>query len=181
MPTALPIGRALRRFRRLNGIKQGHAAELLNVSQGSVSRWESEAITPAPCHHERIAAMISAHANSGSDAALRRLILTSTATVHLICDATHKLLAVSPPRAHAWRTDVAAFIGTSLWRFASPEIIDAEAALLETGWHDAPFQSHSFTTGPNGSDVIVIRPGRMRWESIPLADGRVGRLTTAIG
>lgn len=34
----LAIGRAMLRFRRVSGIKQAHIAELLSVSQGSVSR-----------------------------------------------------------------------------------------------------------------------------------------------
>lgn len=51
----LPIGRALRRFRRLNAIKQGHFAELLGVSQASVSRWESGTHEPETIHRRRAA------------------------------------------------------------------------------------------------------------------------------
>ncbi|WP_231420701.1 helix-turn-helix domain-containing protein [Sphingomonas sp. Leaf205] len=85
----LPAGRALHRFRRLNSIKQGHIAELLNVSQGTVSRWESGAHEPEIHHRERIFAMIAARANNDADAALRRLVCSSTMAVHLVCDATH--------------------------------------------------------------------------------------------
>jgi transcriptional regulator with XRE-family HTH domain len=42
----LSLGRALRRFRRLHAIKQTHLAEMLGVSQGSVSRWEAARISP---------------------------------------------------------------------------------------------------------------------------------------
>ena len=31
-----------------------------------------------------------------------------------------------------------------------------------------------------GSDEIPVAPGIMQWETIPLSDGRVGRLTTTI-
>src|SRR3954463_13111635 len=95
----LPIGRALLRFRRLNGIKQEHIAALLSVSQGSVSRWEGGTHIPDAANRDRIAALIAAHADNDGDAALKRLITTSTLAVHLVCDATHRLLAASPSRA----------------------------------------------------------------------------------
>ncbi len=176
----LPVGRALRRFRRLNGMKQSHAAELLNVSQGSVSRWESGKHEPEPDVRDRIATLIAAHADSRTDAALKRLIETSTLPVHLVCDATHQLLVASPARAAGWRADVNTYLGVSLWPYASPEIVAAEATLPESGWFDRPFQCLTFATGTNDSDMIVVRAGVMRWETIPLANGRVGRLTTAV-
>jgi transcriptional regulator with XRE-family HTH domain len=177
----LPSGRALRRFRQLRAIKQGHVAEALGVSQGSVSRWESGTTEPERGHRERIAALIAANAGNDGDAALRRLIATSTLPVHLVCDASHRLLAVSPVRAAAWRADIDAFIDTPLWRFASPEIIAAEDGLADRGWFERPFQRLRFRTGPNDSQVIRVLPSLMQWETILLADGRVGRLTTTVG
>lgn len=174
------IGRSLCRFRRLQGIKQSHLAERLGVSQGSVSRWESGTHTPDPAMQARIEDLIAAGADSRGDAALKRLIATSPLRIHLVCDATHRLLSVSPARARAWRADVGCHIGTSLWRYASPEIIAAEDGLIEKGWFERPFQRLRFHTGPNGSNTIIISAGLMEWESIPLADGRIGRLTTAL-
>ena len=177
----LPIGRALLRFRRLNGIKQGHLAELLSVSQGSVSRWEGGTHAPDERNRDRIAALIAAHADNDGDAALKRLITTSTLAVHLVCDATHSLLAASASRAAAFAGGAAPYLGTSLWRYASPEIVAAEARLAESGWFDRPFQAYSFVTGDNGSEDVPVRPSIVRWETIPLADGRVGRVTTTLG
>jgi transcriptional regulator with XRE-family HTH domain len=181
MISDLPIGRALRRFRRLNGIKQGHVAELLAVSQGSVSRWESGAHEPEGIHRERIVAMIATHSGNKGDAALKRLVSSSALPLHLICDATHRLLAASPMRAASWQVDVGPYLGTSLWRFATPEIVAAEDSLGDRGWFERPWQTLCFETGGNGSDEIPVRPSRMRWETIALSDGRVGRLTTTIG
>lgn len=176
----LPVGRALRRFRRLNGIKQGHVAELLDVSQGSVSRWESGAHEPETCHRDRIVAMIAANANNDADAALRRLVSSSTLAVHLVCDATHRLLAASPSRVASWATSEDKYLGQSLWRFASPEIVVAEAGLRDHGWFERPCQRLQFETGSNDSDIVIVHPSLMQWETVPLSDGRIGRLTTTI-
>lgn len=176
----LSIGLALRRFRRLNAIKQGHAAELLGVSQGSVSRWESGAHDPDVSHREKIAAFIAASTGSDADAALKRLVETSSQEVHLICDATHRLLAASASRAASWNADARTYVGTSLWRFATCEIMLAEERLGETDWFERPFQTLDLRTGGNGSAEIPVRPGRIRWETIPLSGGCTGRLTTTI-
>jgi transcriptional regulator with XRE-family HTH domain len=161
-------------------MKQGHAAELLLVSQGTVSRWESGEIDPDAQHRSRIQALIRANANSDSDAALRRLILSSSQAVHLVCDATHELLAASPARAASWRVEANQYVGTSLWRFASEEIVRAEMSLDGLGWFERPFQEYRFETGDNGSHEIPVRPSLMQWETLPLSDGRVGRLTTTL-
>jgi transcriptional regulator with XRE-family HTH domain len=112
MPAPASLGRNLRRFRRLQGIKQSHLAEMLGVSQGSVSRWESGVHEPDDAAQERISSLIAARADNRGDAALKRLILSSPLRVHLVCDATHRLLAVSPGRALAWRADAGAYLGT---------------------------------------------------------------------
>ena len=180
MPLDLPLGRALRRFRRLNGIKQGHVAELLSVSQAAVSRWESGVHEPEPHQRERIREIIAAKANNNADATLKRLIETSTLPVHLVCDATHRLLAASPERTRSWNGGTEAFIGESLWRFASPEIVVAQDSLQSHGWFERPFQRLQFDTGHNGSDIVTVLPGTLLWETIPLADGRTGRIATTI-
>lgn len=180
MQLDLPVGRALRRFRRLSGMKQSHAAEVLKVSQGTVSRWENGTLAPDPAHRAGIEALIRANVSSDSDAALRRLVLTSSQAVHLVCDATHELLAASPARGASWRTDPNRYLGKSLWRFASEEIVAAEGALDELGWFESPFQRFCFRTGDNGSDEIPVRPSLLQWETLPLSDGRVGRLTTTL-
>jgi transcriptional regulator with XRE-family HTH domain len=177
----LPIGRALRRFRRLNAIKQSHAAEVFNVSQATISRWESGAHEPEMEQRQRITAMIAAHPGTAADGALKRLIETSSLPVHMVCDATHRLLAASPARIASWGKNADAFLGKSLWRFASREIVLAEASLEALGWYEQPFKQLCFQTGENESDIIKVLPSVMLWETVPLADGRIGRITTTIG
>jgi transcriptional regulator with XRE-family HTH domain len=176
----ITLGQRLRRFRRLQGIKQNHLAQMLGVSQGNVSRWESGAHSPDPVAQRRIEDVISARTDSKGDAALKRLIATSSLRIHLVCDATHRLLAVSPNKAASWRVNVDAYVGTSLWRYASQEIIQAEQGLAALGWFERPFQSFRFYTGANSSSSVIITPGLIAWETVLLSDGRVGRLTTAI-
>lgn len=161
-------------------MKQGHAAELLEVSQGTVSRWESGEVQPEPRHRERIATLIRANVGSDADAALKRLVASSCQPVHLVCDATHELLAASPARTASWRVEASHYVGTSLWRFASEEIVTAEMGLDALGWFERPFQRFRFRTGDNGSEELPVRPSLMQWETLPLADGRVGRLTTTL-
>jgi transcriptional regulator with XRE-family HTH domain len=164
----------------LNGIKQGHVAEMLAVGQGSVSRWEAGTHEPDTANRDRIAGIIAASAGAASDAALKRLVATSSLPVHLVCDATHRLLAASTARTSSWRVDLAAFLGMSLWRFASDQIVAAEDRLFASGWFERPCQSLRFETAYNGSAEIPVLPGVMQWDTIPLSDGRVGRLTTTI-
>lgn len=176
----LPIGRTLRRFRRLNGIKQCHVAESLGVSQGNLSRWESGTHDPSPGQRDRIMSLIRAHVGESNDAALKRLIVTSTDPLHLICDATHTLLAASPMRLAEYHGRFINYVGLSLWRFASPEIEAAELNLAEAGWFDRGFSAVEFVTSGTCDSAVPIAPGRVRWETLPLADGKVGRLATTV-
>ena len=162
-------------------VKQSAVAELLGVSQGCVSRWESGAHRPDAGQRERIVALIAASAGNDGDAALKRLVEESGRPVHLICDSTHRLLAASRSRAASWRTEISELIGRSLWPFASAEIEAAEAGLFESGWFERPYQALELHTGGNGRSDVPVPPGRVLWETLPLADGRVGRLTTTIG
>jgi transcriptional regulator with XRE-family HTH domain len=177
----LTLGLQLRRFRRLRGMKQDHIADLLGVSQGLVSRWEAGLHTPSPglCH--RLETLLGSDADPATDTALRRLIENATEPVHLICDASHVLLAASPAREAEWGSRATPFIGTSLWRFASTEIVTSEERLSDRGWfEDTDPGQVLLETGGNGSREMRILPSTLRWERIALAGGRIGRLVTTI-
>ncbi|QCI69367.1 helix-turn-helix transcriptional regulator [Phreatobacter stygius] len=177
---AARLGPALKTWRLLLRIKQSHAAELIGVSQATVSRWESAGQEPTGAQAERLGALMAARLDSASDRALAALVRHSESEVHLICDASHRLLAASPARTQGWRITAAELTGTSLWRYASAEIVQAEARLGEAGWFEPLAPAIELATGPNASDAVPIRPGRVRWTRMRLSDGSFARLVQAV-
>ncbi|WP_026619540.1 transcriptional regulator with XRE-family HTH domain [Ensifer sp. WSM1721] len=172
----LYTGRRLKRLRLFACMKQSHVAELLQVTQATVSRWEAGVLTPSESQ-QRALEHVFAKMPSTADAALKRLVETSTARVHLICDHSHRLLAASSSRRSEWRRDL---LGAPMFRYASEEIQKAEGDLDELGWHDGRVASLVVETGPNGRADVPIVAGRVLWERIPLADGTTGRLVTTL-
>ena len=92
------LGRSLRLWRALRRVKQAHAAELLRVSQAMVSRWEAGTLVPDAEEQARLRELMSARLDSAGDHALARLVTGSSASAHLVCDLTHRLLAASRGR-----------------------------------------------------------------------------------
>ncbi|MGL4289041.1 MAG: helix-turn-helix transcriptional regulator [Phreatobacter sp.] len=177
---ATRFGPGLKMWRLLRRIKQGHAAELIGVSQATISRWEGGIHEPTGAQAARLAALMETRLDSAADRALAELITHSGREIHLICDSTHKLLAASPARERRWQATAAELAGTSLWRFASAEIIDAEQKLGTAGWFEPIAPAIELATGPNASRIVPIRPGRVRWTRMRLADGSFARLVQAI-
>jgi transcriptional regulator with XRE-family HTH domain len=174
------FGRALRRWRRLRGVKQSHAAELFGITQATLSRWERGHHRPPEDAARKLTTLLAAPLESSGDAALRRLVESSTLPVHLICDLTHRLLAASPMRLADWTADAAELRGRSLWRFASDEIRQAESRLGDLGWFDEGTTELRFWTGANHDPVVPIEPGILVWERLTLSDGTLARLVTTL-
>ncbi|MBS0525772.1 MAG: helix-turn-helix transcriptional regulator [Proteobacteria bacterium] len=174
------FGRALRRWRRLRGVKQSHAAELFGVTQATLSRWERGYHLPPDAAARRLAKLLAAPLDSAADAGLRRLVENSALPVHLICDLTHRLLAASPARFAEWTADASELRGTSLWPFATDEIQRAESRLGELGWYDGGTTGLRFWTGANHHPLVPIEPGLLVWERLTLSDGRLARLVTTV-
>jgi transcriptional regulator with XRE-family HTH domain len=173
-------GRALRRWRRLRGVKQSHAAELLGVTQATLSRWERGHHRLPEAAERKLSHLLRAPLDSTGDAGLRRLVEGSALSVHLICDLSHRLLAASPPRVVNWAADLAEMRGQSLWRYATDEIRAAESRLGELGWYDDGVAQVSFDNGANGSAIVPIEPGVLVWERLQLSDGTLARLVTSL-
>jgi transcriptional regulator with XRE-family HTH domain len=171
---------SLRLVRRHRGIKQAHAAELLRVTQSTVSRIERGELKPAGALRNRLLDLVFARIHPTRDAALRRLVEGSACPVHLVCDLTHRLLAASAPREREWQRAASELRGQPLWRYATEAIRAAEARLPDLGWGERDgTHALTFVTGANGLDELRIVPGVQIWERILLSDGSPARLVTS--
>lgn len=171
---------SLRLVRRHRGIKQAHAAELLGVTQSTVSRIERGELRPAGALRNRLLDLVFARIHPTRDAALRRLVEGSACPVHLVCDLTHRLLAASAPREREWQRAASELRGQPLWRYATEAIRAAEARLPDLGWGERDgAHALTFVTGANGLDELRIVPGVQIWERILLSDGSPARLVTS--
>lgn len=165
----------LRRLRRARALKQAYVAALLDVDQSTVSRWESGALMPEPDVVERVLRVLAD--SRADDCALRRLVRSSSVPCHLVTDVDHRLLAVSAPREREWQRPVADLMGTSLWRFATPEIVVAEQRLGASDWWESPAPAPVVVrTSAGCTDGLHILEGEMVWERLWLASGEPARL-----
>lgn len=176
----LALGRSLRTWRVIRRIKQDHAARLLGVSQATVSRWESGRTTPDADEALRLRTLMAARLDSAADRVLGRLVAQSSGAVHLVCDLTHRLLAASPARVRQFKQPLSALMGQSLWRYATDDIVAAEARLGEAQWFGPAPPVLEFDTGGRDSDALVILPCRMRWVRFQLSDGSFARLAETV-
>ena len=174
------LGRSLRTWRALRRIKQLHAAELLGVSQATVSRWENGQSSPTPNESDRLRRLMAARLDSAADRVLARLVSQAVMPVHLVCDLTHRLLAVSPAREAQFKVPTAQLMGSSLWRYASEDIVIAEGHLAEHGWFGPAPPAMEFHTRGRDSDDLAILACDMRWVRFQLSDGSFARLVETV-
>jgi transcriptional regulator with XRE-family HTH domain len=177
---AAAIGRSLRTWRALRQVKQSHAAELLGVSQATISRWEHGALLPLADQERRLRQLMSARADTGADHELARLVTSAPEPMHLVCDLTHRLLAASPGRTREWGTSAAELMGVSLWRYATDEIREAENSLPDRGWYEPAPPVVLVWTSANRSRAVRIRASHFRWIRFPLSDGSHARLVRGV-
>ncbi|MGF7148430.1 transcriptional regulator with XRE-family HTH domain [Sphingomonas zeicaulis] len=181
LPGTLAMGPALRRWRALHRVKQAHAAELFGVAQSTISRWEAGAQAMEPAEHAKVAAVVAARLDAAADRVLAQLVSESPRPVHLVCDLTHKLLALSPSRAAGFGCPPETLIGRSLWPFATDALRAMEARLADLGWHDGPGPAPvEFQTGANRSTLVPVRHSLCRWTRILLSDGTAARIVETL-
>ena len=174
------LGRSLRSWRALRRIKQLHAAQLLGVSQATVSRWENGQSPPSLDEAQRLRTLMAARLDSAADRVLARLVQQSALPVHLICDLTHRLLAASPAREAQFKVATSQLMGASLWRYASDDIVAAEAQLADHGWFGSSPPAIEFHTRARESDALAILACDMRWVRFQLSDGSFVRLVETV-
>lgn len=172
------LGRLLRQWRRMSDIKQSRLADILGVTQATVSRWENGTQRPAPLQYDLIHQMMTRKRNFRLDHAIKRLVTHSSQRVHLIEDRSHRLLCASHARADEWQRDCTELLGTSLWRFATPEIATAEKSLHDMGWHEDQADHLTFETSRRDGAPMRIVDSFILWERFFLSDGTAVRLTT---
>lgn len=177
-PDLPAFGRQLRQWRRLHDIKQHRLAELLGVTQATVSRWEKGQQTPAPLQQKLLDQMMIGQRNVRLDAIVKRLVTQSNDRLHLIEDRSHRLLCASRPRLAEWQRDEADLLGVYMFRFATPEIAAAEKSLHDMGWHENLRDQLEFETSQRDGDPMRIIDRRILWERFFLSDGTAVRLTT---
>ena len=170
------LGLSLRTWRALRRIKQAHAAQLLGVSQTTVSRWENGQIPLTPDEAAQLRLLMSARLDSAADRVLARLVSQSAAPVHLICDLTHRLLAASPKRVARFKVPASQLMGVSLWRYASQDIVAMESQLADRGWFSPSPPPIEFHTCAHDSAGLTILDSHMRWARFQLSDGSFVRL-----
>lgn len=177
---ARQLGRSLRLWRTLRRLKQGSVAAELGVSQTTVSRWESGMAAPSLDEQQTLRRLMAARLDSAADFELGRLVERAPGAVHLICDLSHRLLAMSRGRERHCRLPRSELIGRALWCYATPEIVAQEARLDALGWYEPAPGAVEFDTGASVEQDMPIIPSRMRWVRFQLSDGSFVRLTETI-
>ncbi|WP_319544681.1 helix-turn-helix transcriptional regulator [Ruegeria conchae] len=171
------FGKRLKRLRRVVGLKQSALADLIEVDQATISRWENGGQTPSADVQQVVFAALGPA--KAQDSALKRLVVNSSECLHLVEEATHTCLAYSASRARDWKTSQRALLGVSLWQFATDEIRQAEAELQLDGWWDLHSPApKAFLTSEAVHDQIRISAGRIVWERLYLSDGTPVRLVS---
>ena len=174
------LGRSLKTWRALRRIKQAGAAELLGVSQGTISRWENGLLSPSGAEEVAIRRLLAARLESAADHQLGRLVSQSSRPMHLICDLTHRLLAWSPARARDCGRASDNLIGSSLWPYASDALREIEGRLPDLGWYQPAPPAIDGVTGANRARRLRIKPGRFRFTRFQLSDGSFARLVETL-
>ncbi len=122
----------VRSFRRSQGLTQKEAAELLQVSQPTLSRWESGRQVPDLRTRRKIQQLVETHAGT-------RVRLLCTSVARSLCaqaavDRDLRIVAVSPPFARLFGGDPERIKARSL---AGPHPLGAEARHVVEAVHRA--------------------------------------------
>lgn len=173
-------GTALRRARIVRGLKQYSVSEFLGVSQSTMSKWERGTLVPSAKQCQRLADLFAARLHPLQDAWLQRLVESSGHPVHVMCEATHRLLAASPPRISEWQRDISEIAARPLSLDLPPDIAGAETRLNEVSLNTEMFVPVIVHTRGRSGGPYEIDPALMLWERLQLSGGEWIRLVTNV-
>jgi transcriptional regulator with XRE-family HTH domain len=169
--------------RTVRGIKQTHLAQIIQVSQSTVSKWESGTAMPNANQYSQIVELLGAQPGAIADTWLARLIETSHERIHAICDITHRLLVASPARYQEWGSDRSEMFRRPLLDDAPDDIVEAERRLVQRSLSsplDEPLLVRTAGQPAGGHRRYCVKAGLLLWERLQLADGTWVRLVTNI-
>lgn len=171
---------SLRRIRQVRGIKQGHLADLMGVSQATMSKWETGALIPSPEQCNKFLQIFSTRLCPTQDAWVKRFVENSAGSVHLICHFTHNLLAASRARYREWEQVCSSMYERPLIDDAPDDIQLAEDALLKN--MDSASLMRPFALNTNGriGGRYSVKPSLVLWETFQLSDGSWVRLVSSV-
>lgn len=180
-PSAMRFEHMLRRYRLLRGLKQAALAELLLVSQATISKWEKGDQVPSTERQVQFLNLLAAKPQWLNDTWLKRLVEGSSHRVHVICDLTHRLLVASPSRFEEWGCSPNDMFGEPLLHDAPSDIIDAEAMLGNMDMRRNFLRPMVVETTGLTSGRYRVDAGHLLWEKIQIQDGSWVRLVTSLG
>jgi transcriptional regulator with XRE-family HTH domain len=175
-----PLSELLRRYRAVRGIKQAHLAELVQVSQSTISKWERGVAIPNEDQYFQITELLAAKSSTVADTWLARLVETSRERVHAICDLTHRLLVASPARYQEWCRDRIEMFHRPLLCDAPDDIIEAERRLVRRERSLAFDEPLLIKTAGQVHGRYRVTAGYVLWERLQLTDGTWVRLVTSV-
>lgn len=170
----------LRRTRRVRSIKQEWLAEQLNVSQGTISKWENGTSTPDPRHIARLFEVLALPNHHQTDHWLYRLVGDSRRQVHLMRESDHSLLAASDQRVTEWQREYAEVAARPLSSELPNDIESAERSLRELDYEVKWCCPVVLSIKGREDGPYRIERGLLLWEWFMLSDGELVRLITNI-
>ena len=168
----------LKQLRVSANVKQTHLAEIMRVSQSTVSKWETGATAPTKGQYFAILSFLSGPVSSVRDSWLTRLVASSKDPIHLICDQSHTLFAASETRVDEWKRSMAEVSRVPLCIDLPEDILSAEKQYQRNFKGLTASVSFVVRTEGRSEGLYAIKPALMLWERLQLTDGRVVRLVS---
>ncbi len=172
---------SLRRIRQVRGIKQGHVAQLMGVSQATMSKWETGILRPSPEQCVKFQQIFAARLCPIHDGWVKRFVENSAGSAHLICHFTHNLLAASKTRYREWGQIPSSMYERPLLDDAPDDIQVAEDTLLKNIETTGLMRPFAINTNGRKGGRYSVHPSLVLWETFQLSDGSWVRLVSNMG